>query len=139
MEIVFDVSFNFPVNCVPATKPVYGIFISYTHYDNVTYYDVICNNKSSYFVRSVGRRLYLKFVMNGVSFSYRGRYYYGMLSLISNKKPIKTVLTLLVKKKLLLVVGIYNVSLHIYHGYLASQNFLSEGCDYFNIYSFHQL
>lgn len=122
MEIVFDVSFNFPVNCVPATKPVHGIFISYTHYDNVTYYDVICNNKSSYFVRSVGRRLYLKFVMSGVSFSYRGRYYYGMLSLISNKKPIKTVLTLLVKNKSLLVLRIYNVSLHnfIYRGYLAS-------------------
>lgn len=84
VEIVFDVFFHFPVNCVhvPATKPAYGIFISYTHYDNVTYYDVICNNKSSYLVRSVGRRLYLKFVMNGVSFSYRGRYYYGMLSLI---------------------------------------------------------
>lgn len=92
VEIVFDVSFNFPVNCVPATKPVHGIFISYTHYDNVTYYDVICNNKSSYFVRSVGRRLYLKFVMSGVSFSYRGKYYYSMLSLISNlfiKTPLK--------------------------------------------------
>lgn len=92
VEIVFDVAFHFPVNCVPTTKPVYGIFISYTHYDNVTYYDVICNNKSSYLVRSVGRRLYLKFVMSGVSFSYRGTYYYGMPSLISNlfiKTPLK--------------------------------------------------
>lgn len=39
-------------------------------------------------------------------------------------------------KKSLLILKVYNVSLHIYRGYLVSQNFLSEGCDYFNTDSF---
>lgn len=84
MEIVFDVFFYFFVNCVLVIKFVYGIFIFYIYYDIVMYYDVICNNKLLYLVCFVGRRFYLKFVMSGVLFLYRGKYYYGMFLLILN-------------------------------------------------------
>ena len=81
VEMLFDVYFYFPsrIQCEPNEKPENGIFISYTHDDNTTYYDVICNNKSSYLVRSTGRRVYLKIIMSNISFSFRGVYHYGIV------------------------------------------------------------
>ena len=80
VEMLFDVYFHVPsrIPCKPNEKPENGIFISYTHDDNITYYDVICNNKSSYLVRSTGRRVYLKIIMSNTSFSFRGVYHYGI-------------------------------------------------------------
>ncbi|XP_062604003.1 neurogenic locus Notch protein-like [Saccostrea cucullata] len=74
VEILFDVNFRNQRRCSPMSTADYGIFISYTHTDQTRYYDVICDKKSAYLVRSVGRRLYLKFIINHVPFTYHGIY-----------------------------------------------------------------
>jgi hypothetical protein len=82
VEVVFDVMFDNQFQCTPMLKPTSGIFISYAENGYNTYYDVICGNKTSYVVRSVGRRLFVKLVMKDTPFVYRGSYYYGTVNII---------------------------------------------------------